>query len=76
MHLFISDCGSLTYPNDSTVEFPNGTAYTSIARVKCSEGYRIGNQSNNSMTAEFIECTSAGLWQVPNGCDLKGRLEL
>ncbi|XP_052225755.1 sushi, von Willebrand factor type A, EGF and pentraxin domain-containing protein 1-like isoform X5 [Dreissena polymorpha] len=65
------DCGSLTYPNDSTVEFPNGTAYTSIARVKCSEGYRIGNQSNNSMTAEFIECTSAGLWQVPNGCDLK-----
>ncbi|XP_052225766.1 sushi, von Willebrand factor type A, EGF and pentraxin domain-containing protein 1-like isoform X15 [Dreissena polymorpha] len=65
------DCGSLTYPNDSTVEFPNGTAYTSIARVKCSEGYRIGNQSNNSMTAEFIECTSAGLWQVPNGCELK-----
>ncbi|XP_052225769.1 sushi, von Willebrand factor type A, EGF and pentraxin domain-containing protein 1-like isoform X18 [Dreissena polymorpha] len=67
----IKDCGNLTYPNDSRVVFTNGTTYLSTAIVQCTEGYRIRNQPNNSITAEYIHCTSAGLWQISNGCELK-----
>ena len=60
----LKGCGGISLANGG-VEFINGTDYSSVVKLKCSDGYQLNG-------TETVTCLESGYWDIISDCVIRG----
>ena len=61
---YFKGCGSTSLTNGA-VKYVNGTFYTSVAKLKCSDGYQLNG-------TDTVTCLENGEWDMTSYCIIRG----
>ena len=60
----LKGCGGISRPNLS-VEYINGTVYSSVVKFKCNDGYQLNGK-------DTATCLESGYWDIISYCVIRG----